>query len=164
MAQTKKINKNYKQKDVEEKDDSDDDYQYPNDDVDSDLTEIFANIGQLNRHKSGQIIEVAKVPNLAIVDIDLHRTQSDMQKDDTQNKILWELGGYKKSLGLVHTAHGGLYYHIDIFAAIDQSFRGVVQAGPTIREYIIQKKLTLKYIDLNDYKSQTFFMSIEVCS
>lgn len=25
-------------------------------------------------HKSGQIIEVAKVPNLAIVDIDLHRT------------------------------------------------------------------------------------------
>jgi hypothetical protein len=29
-------------------------------------------------HKSGQIVDVSKVPNLAVVDIDLHKTLNEM--------------------------------------------------------------------------------------
>ncbi|KAA6386046.1 MAG: hypothetical protein EZS28_018427, partial [Streblomastix strix] len=101
----------------------------------------------ISGHISGYIVSVSKVFNLAVVSIDLHKILSDMQKDDIRNKILQEIGGQKKSLGLIQTAHGGLHiycdldgyplqsnsiikssksekYDIDVFVAIEDSFRG----------------------------------------
>ncbi|KAH7820931.1 putative Poxvirus D5 protein [Monocercomonoides exilis] len=105
--------------------------------------------------ETGKVIDISKIENLAVVDIDINKTVDDERKEKIRQSILLRL---PEDVGLVQTASGGLHiycdrddyplktdsqtkaykcsdYDIDVFACVHGNTRYVTQANTEVVKF-----------------------------
>ena len=132
---------------------------------------------------TGSAIDISKVMNLVVIDIDINKKLSENERTSIRSEIIEKLPFER--IGLVQTPHGGLHiycdkddypltkssdikvyscekYDIDLFAGIEGGKqRWVMQSNSKIREMNDGVRTTLNYNDLNNYLAKTNLLGVD---